>query len=106
MRGLSQLMQQAQKAQENLKKAQQELAQMEVTGQAGGGAVSITMSGRHEARKVRINKEMVGDDFEMLEDLITAAINDAVNRIAEQSESRMANVTGGMQLPPGFKMPF
>jgi DNA-binding YbaB/EbfC family protein len=99
-------MQQAQKMQENMKRAQEELANIEVTGSAGGGMVSVTMNGRHEARRVKIDKALVGDDIEMLEDLIVAATNDAVNKVGEAAGARMAQVTGGMNLPPGFKMPF
>ncbi len=107
MRGpLGNIMQQAQRMQENLKRAQDEIAKLEVTGQAGGGMVSVTMNGAHEVKQVKIDKAVVGDDIEMLEDLVTAAVNDAVNRIAEQSKTRMADVTGGMSLPPGFKLPF
>jgi hypothetical protein len=107
MRGpLGNLMQQAQKMQENMKRAQEELANIEVTGSAGGGMVSVTMNGRHEARRVRIDKALLGDDVEMLEDLIVAATNDAVNKVGEAAAARMAQVTGGMNLPPGFKMPF
>lgn len=107
MRGpLGNLMQQAQKMQENMKRAQEELANIEVTGSAGGGMVSVTMNGRHEARRVKIDKALLGDDVEMLEDLIVAATNDAVNKVGEAAAVRMAQVTGGMNLPPGFKMPF
>ena len=107
MRGpLGNIMQQAQRMQENLKRAQDEIAKLEVTGQAGGGMVSVTMNGAHEVKQVKIDKAVVGDDIEMLEDLVTAAVNDAVNRIAELSKTRMADVTGGMSLPPGFKLPF
>jgi DNA-binding YbaB/EbfC family protein len=107
MRGpLGNLMQQAQKMQENMKRAQEELANIEVTGSAGGGMVSVTMNGRHEARRVKIDKTLLGDDVEMLEDLIVAATNDAVNKVGEAAAARMAQVTGGMNLPPGFKMPF
>ncbi|MBI2399420.1 MAG: YbaB/EbfC family nucleoid-associated protein [Xanthomonadales bacterium] len=107
MRGpLGNIMQQAQKMQENMKRAQEELAHLEVTGSAGGGMVSVTMNGRHEARRVKIDKALIGDDIEMLEDLIVAATNDAVNKVAEAAAARMAQVTGGMNLPPGFKLPF
>ncbi len=107
MRGsLGNIMQQAQRMQENLQRAQEELATLEVSGQAGGGMVSVTMNGKHEVRGVRIDKAAVGDDIEMLEDLVTAAVNDAVNKVAQQSQERMASVTGGMSLPPGFKLPF
>ncbi|MBK6728517.1 MAG: YbaB/EbfC family nucleoid-associated protein [Xanthomonadales bacterium] len=107
MRGpLGNIMQQAQKMQENMKRAQEELANVEVTGSAGGGMVSVTMNGRHEARRVKIDKALIGDDIEMLEDLIVAATNDAVNKVGEAAAARMAQVTGGMNLPPGFKLPF
>ena len=107
MRGpLGNIMQQAQKMQENMQRAQEDLANLEVTGTAGGGMVSVTMNGRHEARRVKIDKAMIGDDIEMLEDLIVAATNDAVNKVGEAAAARMAQVTGGMNLPPGFKLPF
>jgi len=99
------LMQQAQKMQQEMQKAQEELANLEVTGQAGGGMVSVVMNGRHAVKRVTIDPGLA-DDIEMLEDLITAATNDAVNRIKETSEQQMAGVTEGMKLPPGFKMPF
>ena len=106
MRGnIAQLMQQAQKMQENLQKAQEEIANIEVTGSAGGGMVSITLSGRKECRKVRIDPSVLSDQ-EMLEDLIAAAFNDASNKIDAESQSRMGAATAGMQLPPGMKMPF
>ena len=107
MRGpMAQLMQQAQKMQENLKRAQEELAKLEVTGQAGGGVVSVLMNGRHEVRRVSIDRKLFADDPEMAEDLVAAAINDAVNKVAEASQRQMSDVAGGMNLPPGFKMPF
>jgi len=107
MRGpMAQLMQQAQKMQENLKRAQEELAKLEVTGQAGGGVVSVVMNGRHEVRRVNIDRKLFADDPEMAEDLVAAAINDAVNKVAEASQRQMSDVAGGMNLPPGFKMPF
>ena len=99
------LMQQAQKMQQEMQKAQEELANMEVTGQAGGGMVSVVMNGQHAVKRVTIDPNLA-DDIEMLEDLVTAATNDAVNRIKETSEQQMAGVTQGMKLPPGFKMPF
>jgi len=103
---MAQLMQQAQKMQENLKRAQEELAKLEVTGQAGGGVVSVLMNGRHEVRRVSIDRKLFADDPEMAEDLVAAAINDAVNKVAEASQRQMSDVAGGMNLPPGFKMPF
>lgn len=104
--GLGNMLQQAQKMQEELQRVQKELESAEVTGQAGGGMVSVTMTGRHEARRVRIDPQLLKDDAEMLEDLIAAAVNDAVNKITELSQSRMQSVAGGMQLPPGMKLPF
>lgn len=108
--GLGNILQQAQRMQEELQKqmaqAQKELESAEVTGQAGGGMVSVTMSGRHEARRVRIDPALLKDDPEMVEDLLAAAINDAVNKVSELSQTRMQKVTGGMNLPPGFKLPF
>jgi DNA-binding YbaB/EbfC family protein len=107
MRGqMAQLMQQAQRMQENLKRAQEELANLEVTGQSGGGMVSVTMNGRHEVRRVNIDRKLFADDPEMAEDLVAAAINDAVNKISAASQQRMGDVAGGLNLPPGFKLPF
>ncbi len=107
MRGqIGQLMQQAQRMQEDMKRAQEEIAKLEVTGSAGGGLVSVTMSGTHEVRKVQIDRQTFADDPEMAEDLVAAAINDAVNKVAQASRDKMGNVTAGMSLPPGFKMPF
>ena len=107
MRGpMAQLLQQAQQMQENLKRAQEELAKLEVTGQAGGGVVSVVMNGRHEVRRVNIDRKLFADDPEMAEDLVAAAINDAVNKIAAASEQQMSGVAGGMNLPPGFTLPF
>ncbi|MGD9264871.1 MAG: YbaB/EbfC family nucleoid-associated protein [Lysobacterales bacterium] len=99
------LMQQAQKMQQEMQKAQQELANMEVTGQAGGGMVSVVMNGQHAVKRVTIDPTLA-DDIEMLEDLVVAATNDAVNRIKESTEKQMAEMTQGMSLPPGFKLPF
>jgi DNA-binding YbaB/EbfC family protein len=103
---MAQLMQQAQRMQENLKRAQDELAKLEVTGQAGGGVVSVVMNGRHEVRRVNIDRKLFADDAEMAEDLVAAAFNDAVNKIAAASQAQMSDVAGGMNLPPGFKLPF
>jgi hypothetical protein len=88
-----------------MQKAQQELANMEVTGQAGGGMVSVVMNGQHAVKRVTIDPTLA-DDIEMLEDLVVAATNDAVNRIKESTEKQMAEMTQGMSLPPGFKLPF
>lgn len=104
--GIGNMLQQAQKMQEELQRVQKELESAEVIGQAGGGMVSVTMTGRHEARRVRIDPQLLKDDAEMVEDLIAAAINDAVNKISEISAARMQSLAGGMQLPPGMKLPF
>ncbi|HET8940999.1 MAG TPA: YbaB/EbfC family nucleoid-associated protein [Rudaea sp.] len=107
MRGpMAQLMQQAQRMQDELKRAQEEVAKLEVTGQAGGGMVTVTMNGRHEVRRVNIDRKLFADDPEMAEDLVAAAINDAVNRIGVASKEKMSSVAGGMNLPPGFELPF
>ena len=106
MRGnIAQLMQQAQKMQENMQRAQEELANLEVTGSAGGGMVSVTLTGAKECRKVRIDPSVLSDP-EMAEDLIAAAFNDASNKIDAESRDKMGAATAGMQLPPGMKMPF
>ena len=106
MRGnIAQLMQQAQKMQENMQRAQDELANLEVTGSAGGGMVSVTLTGAKECRKVRIDPSVLADP-EMAEDLIAAAFNDASNKIDAESKNKMGAATAGMQLPPGMKMPF
>jgi nucleoid-associated protein EbfC len=104
--GIGNLMKQAQKMQENMQKAQEELANMEVTGQAGGGMVSVVMTGRHDVKRVSIDPSLMKDDKEMLEDLFAAAVNDAVRQVEKRSQERMAGMTAGMGLPPGFKMPF
>ncbi|MBN8736750.1 MAG: YbaB/EbfC family nucleoid-associated protein [Xanthomonadales bacterium] len=103
---LGQLMEQAQRMQEELKRAQEEIAKLEVTGSAGGGMVEITMTGRHEVRRVRVDRKLMADDPEMAEDMLAAAINDAVNKVAEASQQKLGGVGSGMNLPPGFKLPF
>ena len=106
MRGnIAQMMQQAQRMQDNLKRVQDELAVLEVTGQAGGGMVSVTITGKFEARRVHIDPSVLAD-AEMLEDLVQAAFNDAVNKVNEESGKRMSAATAGMSLPPGMKLPF
>lgn len=104
--GIGNLMKQAQKMQADLQKAQERLAQEEVTGESGGGLVSVVMNGRHEVRRVSIDDSLMGDDKEMLEDLVAAAINDAVHRVSVKSQESMAGMTAGLSLPPGFKLPF
>lgn len=99
--GMGNLMKQAQQMQANMEKAQKELANMEVTGQAGGGMVTIIMTGKHDVKRVSIEDALFEDDKEMLEDLIAAAVNDAVRQVEKTSQERMAGM-----LPPGMKMPF
>lgn len=104
--GIGNLMKQAQAMQENMQKMQQEVANMEVEGQAGGGMVKVTMTGRHDVKRVQIDDSLLGDDKDMLEDLIAAAVNDAVRQVEKVTQDKMAGLTGGMNLPPGFKLPF
>ena len=104
--GMGNLMKQAQQMQAKMAKAQEELAQMEVTGESGAGMVKVTMTGSHNVRRVEIDDSLMDDDKEMLEDLIAASFNDAVRRVEEQNKEKMGSLTGGMQLPPGMKMPF
>ena len=104
--GLGGLLKQAQKMQEEMQQAQVRLAQEEVTGEAGGGMVKITMTGQHQVKRVEIDPSLMGDDKEMLEDLITAAVNAATQRIAEKVKANMTELTAGMPLPPGMKFPF
>jgi DNA-binding YbaB/EbfC family protein len=103
---LASIMQQAQKMQDNFKQAQEELAAIEVQGESGGGLVTIIMNGKREARKVSIDPSLVGDDKDMLEDLVAAAINDAVHKVNKVKKEKMSEITSGMPLPPGFQMPF
>ena len=103
--GMAGLMQQAQRMQENMKKAQDEIAAMEVEGQAGAGMVKITLTGKHDCKRVQIDAGVM-DDKDMLEDLITAAINDATRKLAAQSEAKMGSLGAGMNLPQGMKLPF
>lgn len=103
--GIAGLMKQAQQMQENMKKVQEELAGIEVEGQAGAGMVKVVMTCKHDVRRVAID-ESVMDDREMLEDLIAAAVNDAVRRVETTSQEKMAGFTAGMNLPPGMKLPF
>lgn len=103
---LGKLMQQAQKMQERMQEAQEEMARMEVEGAAGGGMVSVTMTGRHEVRRISIDDSLMGDDRDMLEDLITAAVNDAVQKVEAAQKEQYSDMASGMNLPGGFKMPF
>ena len=103
---LAGLMKQAQAMQDNMKKAQDELATIEVTGEAGSGMVKVTMTCKHDTRRVEIDPSLLADDKDMLEDLVAAAFNDAVRRAAATSEEKMGKLTAGMPLPPGMKFPF
>jgi DNA-binding YbaB/EbfC family protein len=106
MRGGGNMMKQAMALQANMKKAQEEIANMEVVGESGGGMVKVTMNGKHEVKRVQIEPQVISEDREMLEDLIAAGINDAVNKVDQQSQQRMSSVMSGVALPPGFKLPF
>lgn len=101
---LGQLMRQAQQVQENIKRAQDEVARLEVTGESGAGMVKVTLDGRHQARKIEIAPAALTEDKEFLEDLIAAAINDAVQKIETLSKDKMSAVTGGLNLPPGLNL--
>jgi DNA-binding YbaB/EbfC family protein len=100
------LMKQAQQMQENLKRAQDELAQTEVEGQSGAGLVKVTMTCKHDVRRVAIDPSLLADDKDMLEDLVAAAFNDGVRRADEVAQEKMGKLTAGMPLPPGMKLPF
>ena len=104
--GIGNLMRQAQQMQENMQKAQAELATIEVTGESGGGMVKLVLNGRHEAKKVTIEPKLVSEDLEMLEDLVAAAINDAARKMDERIKETSADLMSGMNLPPGMKLPF
>ena len=103
---LAGLMKQAQAMQDNVKKAQEAIAALEVEGQAGAGLVKVTMTGRHDVKRVTIDPSLLGEDKDMLEDLLAAAVNDAVRKVEAASQAKMAEVAGGLSLPPGFKLPF
>lgn len=104
--GLAGLMKQAQQMQENMKRLQEQLAAVEVEGQAGAGLVKVVMTCRHDVKRVTIDPSLLQDDREMLEDLVAAAVNDAVRRVETTVQERMAGVTAGLPLPPGLKLPF
>ncbi len=104
--GLGNIMKQAQQMQENMQKAQEEIARLEVTGESGAGLVKITMTGKHDVKKVVIDPTLLGDDKDMLEDLIAAAVNDANRRVENMTQEKMSGLTAGMNLPAGMKLPF
>ncbi|MCH8104141.1 MAG: YbaB/EbfC family nucleoid-associated protein [Gammaproteobacteria bacterium] len=103
---LGDMMKKAQEMQENMQKAQKELAGKEVTGESGGGLVQVVMRGTHEVNRVKIDRTLIGEDWEMLEDLIAAAINDAVHKVEKVNQATMQEMAAGLSLPPGFKLPF
>lgn len=104
--GMGNIMKQAQQMQEKMQKAQEEIANLEVVGEAGAGMVKVTMMGNHNIKRVDLDESLMEDEKELIEDLMAAAVNDAVRRVAEASQEKMSEATGGMPLPPGFKMPF
>jgi hypothetical protein len=104
--GIGQLMKQAQEMQANMKKAQEEMASLTVTGESGAGVVRITMTCQHRVRSLDIDDSMIGDDREMLEDLIVAAFNDAVRKVEKTVQEKFSGMAGGLSLPPGMKLPF
>lgn len=106
MKGLGQLMRQAQEMQANMQKAQEELASMEVEGESGGGMVKVRMTCKHDVRRVEIEPNLIGDDKDLLEDLVAAAINDANRKVEVTVQEKLSSLTGGLQLPDGFKLPF
>ncbi|MEN9464472.1 MAG: hypothetical protein RL217_653 [Pseudomonadota bacterium] len=104
--GMGNLMKQAQKMQEQLQRAQQQLADAEVLGESGAGLVKITMTGRHDVKRVQLDDSLMSEDKELLEDLLAAAVNDAVRKIEQRNQDEMGKLTSGMGLPPGMKLPF
>ncbi|MFO7528784.1 MAG: YbaB/EbfC family nucleoid-associated protein [Marinobacter sp.] len=100
------LMKKAQQMQEEMKKAQEEIAKAEVTGEAGAGLVKVTMNGRHDVSRVEIDPSLISEEKEILEDLLAAAVNDAVRRVEANQKEKMSGMMSGMGMPPGFKMPF
>lgn len=104
--GIGNIMKQAQQMQESMQKAQEEIAKMEITGESGAGLVKITMTGKHDVKNVIIDPTLLGDDKDMLEDLIAAAVNDANRRVENMTQEKMSGLTAGMNLPAGIKLPF
>lgn len=104
--GIGDLMKQAQEMQAKMQEMQQNLEKAEVVGESGAGLIKVTMNGRHDAKRVEIDPSLLGEDKEILEDLIAAAINDAVRKVEQNNQQSMSDLTGGIDLPAGFKMPF
>jgi DNA-binding YbaB/EbfC family protein len=103
---LAGLMKQAQAMQDSMKKAQEEIAKLEIEGQSGAGLVKVLMTGRHDVKRVTIDPTLMGEDKDMLEDLVAAAVNDAVRKVELATQEKMAGLTAGLPMPPGFKLPF
>lgn len=106
MKGLGDLMKQAQAMQENMQKMQEDLANIEVCGESGAGMAKVTMTGRHDVKRVEISPDLLSEDKEILEDLLAAAVNDAVRKVELANKDKMGDLASGFQMPPGFKMPF
>ena len=106
MKGLGDMMKQAQEMQQNMQKMQEEIAAAEVIGESGAGLVKITMTGRHDVKSVHIDDSLIDEGKEIIEDLIAAAVNDAVRKVENSQKDRMSELTSGIPLPPGFKFPF
>lgn len=106
IKGLGDMMKQAQAVQENMQKMQEELANLEVIGESGAGMVSVTMSGRHDVKKVEIDPSLLSEEKTILEDLLAAAVNDAVRKVEQNNKDKLGDLTSGINMPPGFKMPF
>ncbi len=104
--GIGQLMKQAQQMQADMQKAQEEMAKLTVTGESGAGMVRITMTCKHEVKSLEIDDSLLGDDKEMLEDLVVAAFNDAIRRVEQTVQEKFSGMTAGLSLPPGMKLPF
>ena len=104
--GLGNIMKQAQQMQENLKKVQDEIAKTDVTGESGAGLVKVSMTGKHDVKKVEIDPSLIGDEIDMLEDLVAAAVNDANRRVEIMTQEKMSEVSAGLNLPPGMNLPF
>ena len=104
--GFGDMMKQAQQMQENLKKVQDDIARMEVTGESGAGLVKVIMTGRHDLKSVKIDKSLINEDIEMLEDLLAAAVNNANQRVETTTQEKMSEFTSGLNLPPGINLPF
>ncbi|MFH0351092.1 MAG: YbaB/EbfC family nucleoid-associated protein [Chromatiales bacterium] len=103
--GFGNLLKQAQQMQEDFKRAQEDLANVEITGESGGGMVKVVMTGRHDVRRVTLDPALLKEEKEMLEDLLAAAVNDANRRVEQASQDKLSGLTAGMGLPPGFKLP-